>query len=35
MNGTYHHLDLMAKGRDEGEPDWSMQWLHRRDAYPD
>ncbi|MDH3295832.1 MAG: DUF899 domain-containing protein [Acidimicrobiia bacterium] len=35
LNGTYHHLDLMAKGRDEDNLDWSMQWLHRHDAYPD
>ena len=35
LNGTYHHLDLMAKGRDEDDLEWSMQWLHRHDAYPD
>ena len=35
LNGTYHHLDLMPKGRDEANLDWSMQWLHRHDAYPD
>lgn len=35
LNGTYHHLDLMAKGRDEDNLDWTMQWLHRHDAYPD
>ncbi len=35
LNGTYHHLDLMAKGRDEDNLEWSMQWLHRHDAYPD
>ena len=35
LNGTYHHLDLMPKGRDEDNLEWSMQWLHRHDAYPD
>ena len=35
LNGAYHHLDLMPKGRDEEDLDWSMQWLHRHDAYPD
>ncbi len=35
LNGAYHHLDLMAKGRDEDNLEWSMQWLHRHDAYPD
>jgi len=34
LNGTYHHLDLMAKGRDEDDLEWTMQWLHRHDAYP-
>jgi len=34
LNGTYHHLDLTAKGRDENDLEWSMQWLHRHDAYP-
>ncbi|MDH3298960.1 MAG: thioredoxin family protein [Acidimicrobiia bacterium] len=34
LNGTYHHLDLMPKGRDEDDLEWSMQWLHRHDAYP-
>jgi predicted dithiol-disulfide oxidoreductase (DUF899 family) len=34
LNGAYHMLDLTPKGRDEQELDWSMQWLHRHDAYP-
>lgn len=33
-NGAYHMLDLTAAGRDEDSLDWSMQWLHRHDAYP-
>lgn len=34
LNGTYHHLDLTSKGRDEQDLPWSMAWLHRNDAYP-
>ena len=33
VNGAYHMLDLTAAGRDEDGLDWSMQWLHRHDAY--
>ncbi len=33
-NGAYHLLDMTAKGRDEGNLGWSMEWLHRHDAYP-
>lgn len=33
-NGAYHMLDLTAKGRDEQDLAWSMDWLHRHDAYP-
>lgn len=35
LNGAYHWLDLTSKGRDEGGLDWTMQWLHRHDAYED
>ena len=35
LNGAYHMLDLTANGRDEDNLDWSMQWLHRHDAYSD
>lgn len=35
FNGTYHLLDITAKGRDEDELPWPMAWLHRHDAYPD
>ena len=35
LNATYHHLDLVPKGRDEdGEP-YTMAWLRRRDQYHD
>lgn len=33
FNGAYQLLDLTAKGRDEDNLDWSMQWLRRRDQY--
>ena len=35
INGAYHMLDLTARGRDEGDLEWPMAWLHRHDAYPD
>lgn len=35
VNGAYHWLDLTSKGRDEGGLEWTMQWLHRHDAYED
>lgn len=31
MNAAYHYLDLVPKGRDEG--DGIMKWLRRRDEY--
>lgn len=34
INGAYHMLDLTAAGRNEGDLDCSMAWLHRHDAYP-
>ena len=34
LNVTYTYLDLIPKGRDEGEME-AMAWLHRRDEYPD
>lgn len=34
INGAYHMLDLTAAGRNEGDLSWSMEWLHRHDAYP-
>lgn len=31
LNGAYHLLDLLPKGRDEGDD--GMEWLRRRDEY--
>lgn len=31
---TYGLLDIVPKGRDEGNLDWSMQWIEHRDRYP-
>ncbi len=33
VNGTYHHLDLTPKGRDEADLPFSMAWLRRHDSY--
>ena len=33
LNGAYHYLDLVPKGRDEGDLQFSMAWLHRHDQY--
>jgi predicted dithiol-disulfide oxidoreductase (DUF899 family) len=33
LNGAYHLLDLVPKGRDEGDLDNSMAWLRLRDQY--
>ncbi len=35
LNGAYHLLDLMPKGRDEGALPYSMDWLRLRDRYED
>ncbi len=35
LNGAYHYLDLLPKGRDEDDLDFTMAWLRRRDAYED
>ena len=32
LNGAYHYLDLVPKGRDEGEGN-GMSWVRRRDEY--
>ncbi|MYE05952.1 MAG: DUF899 domain-containing protein, partial [Chloroflexi bacterium] len=31
--GTYRFLDVLPKGRDEGDLPWTMAWLQRRDQY--
>jgi len=33
LNATYQMLDLVAKGRDEDELEFSMGWLKRHDEY--
>lgn len=33
LNGAYHYLDLLPKGRDEQDLPWPMAWLKRRDEY--
>jgi len=33
LNGAYHYLDLVPKGRDEDGLDFSMAWVHRHDQY--
>ncbi len=32
LNVAYHYMDLVPKGRDEG--DGGAMWVHRRDEYP-
>jgi predicted dithiol-disulfide oxidoreductase (DUF899 family) len=33
VNGTYQLLDLVPKGRDEDDLDFTMEWVRRRDEY--
>ena len=33
LNGAYHHLDLVPKGRDEADLPWPMAWVKRHDRY--
>lgn len=33
LNSTYHYLDLLPKGRDEGGLPATMDWLRRHDQY--
>ena len=35
MNGTYHYLDLIPKGRDEANLSYPMEWVYRHDQYED
>ena len=35
LNGAYHYLDLVPKGRDEASLSYSMEWLYRHDQYAD
>jgi predicted dithiol-disulfide oxidoreductase (DUF899 family) len=33
VNGAYHFLDLVPKGRDEDGLKFPMKWVRRRDQY--
>ena len=33
LNGTYHLIDLLPKGRDEAGLQFTMSWVHRHDEY--
>ena len=33
INGAYHLLDRVPKGRDEAVLPWSQAWIRRRDEY--
>ncbi len=33
LNGAYHLMDLVPKGRDEDDLPYTMAWLHRHDQY--
>jgi len=33
LNGAYHYLDIVPKGRDEGGLDYPMAWVRRHDEY--
>jgi predicted dithiol-disulfide oxidoreductase (DUF899 family) len=33
LNGAYHYLDLVPKGRDEGALSYSMAWVRLHDEY--
>ncbi len=35
LNGAYHLLDLVPKGRDEKGLTYPMEWLRHRDRYED
>lgn len=35
VNAAYHMLDLVPKGRDEQDLNYTMSWLRRHDSYED
>jgi predicted dithiol-disulfide oxidoreductase (DUF899 family) len=35
LNGAYHYMDVLPKGRDEAGLPWTMAWLRRHDQYED
>jgi predicted dithiol-disulfide oxidoreductase (DUF899 family) len=34
LNGAYHYLDLLPKGRDEEQLPYGMAWVRLHDEYP-
>jgi predicted dithiol-disulfide oxidoreductase (DUF899 family) len=35
LNGAYHYLDLVPKGRDEAGLSFAQAWVRRHDKYDD
>ncbi len=35
LNGAYHHIDLVPRGRYEQDLPWPMAWVKRHDRYAD
>jgi predicted dithiol-disulfide oxidoreductase (DUF899 family) len=35
LNGAYHFLDLVPKGRDEDGLEFTQQWVRYHDKYED
>ena len=35
LNGAYHYMDLLPKGRDEDSLPHHSNWLRRHDEYED
>jgi predicted dithiol-disulfide oxidoreductase (DUF899 family) len=35
LNVAYHYMDLVPKGRDEGDSGGAATWVRRRDEYRD
>jgi predicted dithiol-disulfide oxidoreductase (DUF899 family) len=35
LNTAYNYLDLVPKGRDEDDLDFSMSWVRHHDKYDD
>ena len=33
LNGAYHYLDTVPKGRDEATLSWNQAWIRRHDEY--
>ena len=35
LNGAYHYLDLVPKGRDEDTLEFTQAWVRHHDRYDD